>query len=89
MWWQIYAVTRIGIVVKSFQNDAWSTTSGNNEGTFMVPSNNFTIATPAVIATNTIAKPTDNADVYLSESRKSRTKRKGQLEHLNNYLDVQ
>jgi hypothetical protein len=34
----------------------------------MLPSTNLTIATPAVITTKTIANPTDNADVYLSES---------------------
>lgn len=34
----------------------------------MLPSINLTMATPAVIATNTMAKPTDNAEVYLKES---------------------
>jgi len=34
----------------------------------MLPSINLTTATPAVMATNTIAKPTDKAEVYLKES---------------------
>lgn len=48
----------------------------------MVPSNIFTIVTPAVIATNTTAKPTDKADVYLSESEKLERK-KGNLDIFN------
>lgn len=34
----------------------------------MLPFASLTIATPAVIATNTTARPTDKADVYLNES---------------------
>lgn len=34
----------------------------------MLPSIILTVAIPAVTATNTIAKPTDNAEVYLKES---------------------
>lgn len=58
----------MGMVVKSFQNDAWSTSLGIKRGNSMLPSINLKIATPAVIATNTTAKATDNADVYLKES---------------------
>lgn len=58
----------MGMVVKSFQNDAWSTSLGINRGNPTPPSINLTIATPAMMATNTTAKPTDNADVYLNES---------------------
>lgn len=58
----------MGMVVKSFQNDAWSTSLGINRGNPTPPCINLAIATPAMIATNTTAKPTDNADVYLNES---------------------
>jgi hypothetical protein len=34
----------------------------------MVPLNNFTIAIPAVITTNTTASATDNAEVNFKES---------------------
>lgn len=34
----------------------------------MLPLITLTIATPAVITTNTTANPTDKADVYLNES---------------------
>lgn len=34
----------------------------------MLPSISLIIATPAVMIMNTIANPTDNADVYLNES---------------------
>lgn len=61
-------MTRTGKVVKSFQNDAWLEISGNRRSMEMLPSIAFTMATPAVITTNTMAKPTDNADVYLNES---------------------
>jgi hypothetical protein len=43
----------------------------------MVPSISLTTATPAVMATNTTAKPTDNADVYLNESSITTPRRKG------------
>lgn len=41
----------------------------------MLPFTNLTIAIPAVIATNTMANPTDNADVYLSESASTKKKK--------------
>lgn len=35
----------------------------------MLPFISLIVATPAVITTNIIAKPTDTADVYLNESK--------------------
>lgn len=54
--------------MKKFQTDAKSGIFGNNLGIAMLPANNFTIAIPAVIMTNTTARATDTADVNLSES---------------------
>ena len=54
--------------MKSFQKDSWPVNLGIKRGIPMLPSINSTIATPAVITTKTTANPTDNADVYLSES---------------------
>lgn len=56
------------MVVKSFQNDTWSTILGIKRGIPMLPFINLIIATTAVITTNTMAKPTETADVYLNES---------------------
>lgn len=39
----------------------------------MLPLINLITAIPAVMMTNTMAKPTDNADVYLSESNITKT----------------
>ena len=61
-------MTKIGIVVKSFQNDSWSVNLGIKCGIPMSPFINLMTATPAVITTKTTAKATDNADVYLNES---------------------
>lgn len=41
---------------------------GNNLGISMVPLNSLKIVIPAVTMTNTIARPTERADVYLNES---------------------
>lgn len=51
----------------------------------MLPFINLTIATPAVITTNTMAKPTDTADVYLNESKITKMikyKNQSQLNHV-------
>lgn len=64
----MYAVTRIGIVVKSFQKDSWPVNFGINRGIPMLPFISLIITTPAVITTKTTANPTDNAEVYLNES---------------------
>lgn len=77
------AETKIGIVVKSFQKDSRPVNFGIKRGISMLPSVNLTIAMPAVITTNTIANPTDNAEVYLSESDTLRVTRE---EQISNYL---
>jgi hypothetical protein len=41
---------------------------GNNLGISIVPLNSLKIVIPAVTMTNTIARPTERADVYLNES---------------------
>lgn len=56
--------------MKSFHTEAKSGRSGNNLGIEMLPLSNFTIATPAVIATKTTASATETADVYFNESAK-------------------
>ena len=45
----------------------------------MPPSINLIIAIPAVMTTNTMANPTDNADVYLKESNTT-----NKIKHKNN-----
>ena len=72
----------MGIVVKSFQKDSRPVNFGINRGITMLPSINLTIAMPAVITTNTIANPTDNAEVYLSESDTVEVRE----EQINNYF---
>lgn len=63
------------MVVKSFQNDVWSTTLGIKRGSAILPFNILNIATPAVIATNTIANATDKAEVYRKESETEKNKK--------------
>lgn len=58
----------IGTTVKSFQNEAWSWTSGASLGQEISPAKSFHIATPAMMTTNTTASATDNADVHFKES---------------------
>lgn len=54
--------------MKSLQNALMPSSLGIRFGIPMLPFTNLTIAIPAVIATKTMANPTDNADVYFSES---------------------
>jgi hypothetical protein len=54
--------------VKSLQMDGQSWTSGNSRGIRICPLASLNIVIPAVITTNTTARATDRADVYLSES---------------------
>lgn len=64
----MYAVTRTGMEVKSFQIELKSVMSGRNLGIITVPLINLMTAIPTIITRNTKASPTDNADVYLKES---------------------
>ena len=64
----MYAVTRTGTTVNSFQNDVKSVTSGSNLGIKMLPSTNLMTVIPTVITRNTTASATERADVYLNES---------------------
>lgn len=61
--------------MKSLQNALMPSSLGIKCGISMLPFTNLTIAIPAVIATNTMANPTDNADVYLSESASTKKKK--------------
>jgi len=56
-------VTRTGTVVKSFQKDVISVTSGINLGIAILPFINLTIVIPTVMTRNTTARATDKADV--------------------------
>lgn len=64
----MYAVTRTGTTVKSFQNDVKSVTSGSNLGIIIPPLINFMIEIPIVMTRNTTASATDKAEVNLKES---------------------
>ena len=62
--------------MKSLQTDGQSWTSGNSRGIRICPLASLNIAIPAVITTNTTARATDRADVYLSESEMDHEGRK-------------
>lgn len=64
----MYAVTRTGTTVKSFQNDVKSVTSGRNLGIEMLPLISLIAVIPTVIIRNATANPTDNPEVKLNES---------------------
>lgn len=64
----MYAVTRIGTTVKSFQNDVKSVTSGSNLGIEMPPLISLITVIPTVITRNATANPTDKPEVKLNES---------------------
>ncbi|KAL6212336.1 hypothetical protein ACLB2K_017556 [Fragaria x ananassa] len=58
----------MGMVVKSFQNDAWSSSFGINRGNPTPPSINLTVATPA--------KRTGEAEAEENKRSRSRSRRK-------------
>lgn len=64
----MYAVTRTGTTVKSFQNDVKSVTLGSNLGIIILPLINLRTVIPTVITRNTTARATDKVDVNLKES---------------------
>ena len=59
----MYAVTRTGTAVKSFQIELRSSNSGKSLGIAIVPSMSFIMAIPAVMTTKITARATDRADV--------------------------
>jgi hypothetical protein len=61
-------VTRTGTAVNNSQIELIPSTSGKSLGISTDPSMSLTIATPAVMTTNTTARATDSADVYRNES---------------------
>lgn len=60
--------------MKRFHTEDKSVSWGNSLGIDTVPLSNLTTAMPAVMTTNTTARPTDKADVYLNESSEEKRK---------------
>lgn len=67
-------MTSTGTTVNNFHTEEILEIVGSHLGIAILPSISFTTAIPAVMTTKTTASATDNADVYLSESARWKTR---------------
>ena len=66
--WNVKAVTITGTAVKRSKKEVLLSNWGSSLGLFVFPSKSAKIARTELIATNTTARKTDIAELYLNDS---------------------
>lgn len=66
--WNVKAVTITGTAVKRSKKEVLLSNSGSSLGLFVFPSKNAKIAITELMATNSTARKTDIAELYLNDS---------------------